>query len=72
MSLHREPIRNYKPSERPTNTDQPGWDAYRKWLSRGTPQSPGARTPLDRSVYSWRGYHTWADKVRRAWDDGKA
>ena len=35
-------------------------------------QSAAERTPLDRSIYSWRGYHTWADKIRRSWDDGKA
>jgi hypothetical protein len=55
-----------------TNKEKHGWDAYRKWLSRGVTQSPVQRTPLDRSVYSWRGYHTWADKIRRSWDDGKA
>jgi hypothetical protein len=71
MRLNREPTRNYKPSEPPTNSEQHGWDAYRKWLSRGATQSPGERTPLDRTIYSWRGYHTWADKIRRSWDDDK-
>jgi hypothetical protein len=70
MSLDRAPIRKYAPSERPASND--GWDAYRKWLSRVATQSPAQRTPLDRSIYSWRGYHTWADKIRRSWDDGKA
>ena len=60
--MSRESIRKYEPSERPTNSEQHGWDAYRKWLSRGATQSPAERTPLDRSIYSWRGYHTWADK----------
>jgi hypothetical protein len=28
------------------------------------------RAPLDHSIYSWRGYQTWADKVRQSWKDG--
>lgn len=72
MSLSRAPIRKFEPSERATDSEQPGWDAYRKWLSRVATQSPAARTTRDRSVYSWRGYHIWADKVRRSWDDSKA
>jgi hypothetical protein len=30
----------------------------------------GERTPLDHSIYSWRGYHSWADKVRQNWKGG--
>ena len=71
MSLSRAPIRKFEPGERATTSEQQGWDAYRKWLSRVATQSPAGRAPLDRSVYSWRGYHTWADKVRRAWDADK-
>jgi hypothetical protein len=48
--------------------EQQGWEAYRKWLSsmNGKPQS--RRTPVDHSVYSWKGYQNWADRVREAWD----
>jgi hypothetical protein len=53
-----------------TNSEQHGWDAYRKWLSRVSTKSAGERTPLDHSIYSWRGYHSWADKVRQSWKDG--
>ena len=56
--------RSLEPSE------QHGWDAYRKWLSRVSTKPTGERTPLDHSIYSWRGYHTWADKVRQNWKDG--
>jgi len=48
-------------------TEQHGWDAYRKWLSRVSTKPTGERAPLDHSIYSWRGYHTWADKVRQNW-----
>ena len=40
------------------SNEQHGWDAYRKWLSRVSTKSTGERTPLDHSIYSWRGYHT--------------
>ncbi len=51
-------------------SEQHGWDAYRKWLSRVSTKPTGERAPLDHSIYSWRGYHTWADKVRQTWKDG--
>lgn len=57
-------------AEEPRGNDQHGWDAYRKWLSRVSTKSGGERTPLDHSIYSWRGYHTWADKIRQSWKDG--
>ncbi len=49
--------------------EQQGWDAYRKWLSRVSPKATAERAPLDHSIYSWRGYHSWADKVRQNWKD---
>ena len=57
--------------ERPADADgetksQEGWDAYRKWLSRVSGQST-RRSPMDGSVYSWKGYHSWAEKVRQNW-----
>jgi hypothetical protein len=55
-------------AKRSTNVpEQSGWDAYRKWLSRVTTKTTGERAPLDHSIYSWRGYQTWADKVRQTW-----
>jgi hypothetical protein len=47
--------------------EQRGWDAYRKWLSRVATKPTAERAPLDHSIYSWRGYQTWADKVRQSW-----
>jgi len=49
-------------------SEQQGWEAYRKWLSRVNTQ-PAQRSPLDASIYSWRGYNDWADKVRQTWTD---
>ena len=47
--------------------EQQGWEAYRKWLSSMTGQPRSRRAPIDHSVYSWKGYHNWADRVRQAW-----
>ncbi len=46
--------------------DVSGWDAYRRWLSRA--QLPDKRRiAMDPSLYTWKGYRTWAEKVRRDW-----
>jgi hypothetical protein len=47
--------------------DKKGWDAYRKWLSTVSHKTQGERTPVDHSIYSWKGYHNWADRVRQSW-----
>jgi hypothetical protein len=47
--------------------ERKGWEAYRKWLSTVSGKSPGERAPLDSSIYSWKGYHTWADRVKQSW-----
>jgi len=46
--------------------EQQGWEAYRKWLSRVSMQ-PARRSSRDASLYSWRGYNNWADKIRQNW-----
>lgn len=47
-------------------SEEQGWEAYRKWLSRVSMQ-PTRRSARDVSIYSWRGYNNWADKVRQNW-----
>lgn len=48
--------------------EQKGWDAYRKWLSSVSGNKPQSeRAPVDASIYSWKGYHNWADRVRQSW-----
>jgi hypothetical protein len=44
-----------------------GWDAYRKWLSSMNGRPTSRRAPIDHSVYSWKGYNNWAERVRQAW-----
>jgi len=47
--------------------DVGGWDAYRRWLTRV--QAPEKRrVPLDPNLYTWKGYRSWSEKVRRDWD----
>ena len=42
------------------------FEAYRRWLTRV--QAPGSqRVPLDPSLYTWKGYRNWSDRVRRDW-----
>ena len=48
-------------------SEQKGWDAYRKWLSTVSSNTQSPRAPLDASIYSWKGYQNWADRVRQSW-----
>ena len=49
------------------NADQKGWDAYRKWLSRVSAQPTRERSSVDHSIYSWKGYNSWADRIKQTW-----
>lgn len=48
--------------------EQQGWDAYRKWLSSMSNVPRARRAPVDHSVYSWKGYQSWANRVRQTWE----
>lgn len=49
------------------STEQKGWDAYRKWLSRVSAHPTRERSTIDHSIYSWKGYNSWADRVKQTW-----
>jgi hypothetical protein len=49
------------------SAEQRGWDAYRKWLSRVGARPARERSPIDHSLYSWKGYNSWADKIKETW-----
>ncbi len=50
----------------PAANDADGWHQYRQWISKAP--VPGAkRSGIDPSLYSWKGYRDWTDKVRRNW-----
>ncbi|MCC5793966.1 MAG: hypothetical protein JJT85_04425 [Chromatiales bacterium] len=43
-----------------------GWDAYRRWLDRV--DAPATRrSGANPALYTWKGYRSWAEKVRRDW-----
>jgi len=43
------------------------WDAYKNWLTKV--QSPEQKRSLpDPALFSFKGYRSWAEKVRRDWD----
>jgi len=66
---HRQDVSN--PSRRSPSgssaADQKGWDAYRKWLSRVSAHPVRERSTVDHSIYSWKGYNSWADRVKQNW-----
>ncbi len=42
------------------------WQQYRRWISKA-PVPRGHRTGVDPSVYTWKGYRSWAEQVKRNW-----
>lgn len=43
------------------------WDAYKNWLTKV--QAPEQKRSLpDPALFSFKGYRSWAEKVRRDWD----
>jgi hypothetical protein len=46
--------------------DSDGWQQYRRWVSRA-PAPTGRHAGVDPSVYTWKGYREWSDKVKRNW-----
>lgn len=50
--------------------DIDGWQQYRRWVSRAPAPKTGRSGP-DASLYTWQGYRSWTDKVRRGLRDDK-
>ena len=43
------------------------WDAYRNWLTKV--QVPEQRRSVpDPALFSFKGYRSWAEKIRRDWE----
>jgi hypothetical protein len=53
------------------DSERQGWDAYRRWLRHAGEKAAPERAPLDHSIYSWKGYQNWANKVRQSWKPDK-
>ena len=45
-----------------------GWQQYRRWISKA-PAPRSRRTGIDPSLYTWKGYRTWSEQVKRKWQD---
>jgi hypothetical protein len=48
--------------------DADGWQKYRKWISK-SPAPSRRRSGLDPSLYTWKGYRSWTEHVKRNWSD---
>lgn len=49
-------------------SDPDGWQQYRRWISKA-PAPRGKRNGIDPSLYTWKGYRTWTEQVKRNWSD---
>lgn len=49
-------------------TDPDGWQQYRRWISKA-PVPRGRRTGVDPSLYTWKGYRSWTEQIKRNWSD---
>jgi len=49
-------------------SEQDGWQQYRRWISKA-PAPRGRRTGVDPSLYTWKGYRTWSEQIKRNWQD---
>ena len=61
------PARNANASAGRGGREVQSWDAYRNWLTKV--QAPEQRRSLpDPALFSFKGYRSWAEKVRRDWE----
>jgi hypothetical protein len=45
-----------------------GWQQYRKWISKA-PAPRSRRSGIDPSLYTWKGYRSWTEQIKRNWSD---
>ncbi len=45
-----------------------GWQQYRKWISTA-PAPRKRRSGVDPSLYTWKGYRSWSEQIKRNWSD---
>ena len=60
-----EPTEAITPSQ-PAANDADGWKQYRKWISKA-PAPRGRRVGIDPALYTWKGYRSWSEQVKRDW-----
>lgn len=47
-----------------------GWQQYRRWISKA-PAPRTRRSSIDPSLYTWKGYRSWTEQVKRKWTDNQ-
>ena len=52
----------------PAANDADGWQLYRHWISKA-PAPRGRRSGIDPALYTWKGYRSWTEQIRRNWHD---
>jgi hypothetical protein len=50
----------------PAANDANGWQQYREWISKA-PAPRGRRAGIDPALYTWKGYRSWSEQVKRDW-----
>jgi hypothetical protein len=50
------------------STDADGWQQYRKWISTA-PAPRTRRSNADPALYTWKGYRTWTEQIKRNWSE---
>lgn len=48
------------------SSDPDGWQQYRRWISKA-PVPKQLRGGIDPSLYTWKGYRSWTEQVKRNW-----
>ena len=51
----------------PAANDADGWQQYRQWISKA-PAPRSRRSGIDPALYTWKGYRSWSEQVKRNWD----
>ncbi|MDA0680935.1 MAG: hypothetical protein O3A13_05975 [Proteobacteria bacterium] len=49
-------------------SDPDGWQQYRRWISKA-PAPRSRRAGVDPSLYTWKGYRSWSEQIKRNWQD---
>ena len=57
-----------QPAAENPGTEADGWQQYRKWISKA-PVPRQRRMGVDPSLYTWKGYRSWTEQVKRNWSD---
>lgn len=52
--------------QQPAANDADGWQQYRQWITKA-PAPRSRRAGIDPTLYTWKGYRNWSEKIKRNW-----